>query len=72
MEAMCRHLKNSFPLKLRLGVGERQDFRGTLDSDCLVHSLALLLINARLQASYVTSVGLSVSICNMGMMVVSS
>ena len=62
MEAVCRCLKAP-SLNHGLGTGERQDFRGTLDSDCLLHSLVLLLINVRLWASHLTSLG----ICNTGM-----
>lgn len=63
MEAACRRLK-THSLEHGLRAGERKDFRGTLDSDCLIHSLALLLINVRLWANHVTSLG----ICNAGMM----
>lgn len=62
MEAACRCLKTR-SLKHGLGAGDRQNFRGTLDSDYLVHGLILLLINVRLWASHVTSLG----ICNTGM-----
>lgn len=55
-----------------LGAEERRDVRGTLDSDHLVHSLILLLINLRLWAGCLASPGLSVCICNMGVMVAAS
>lgn len=63
MEALGRRLKAD-SLKNGWGAGGRQDLRGTLDSDYLVHSLALLLINVRLWAGHVTSL----STCSMGMM----
>ena len=57
VEAACRCLK-THSLEHGLRAGERKDFRGTLDSDCLVHSLSLLLINVRLWANLVTSLGI--------------
>lgn len=72
MEALWSHFKDSFFLKHGLGVGERQDFRGILDSGSLVHCLLLLLFNMRLWASYITPLGLSVYFCNTGMIVACS